>query len=65
MESRRVKTYWICVVPGCVARLVLHEQTVKNSPNHNHDEQRAEIVVHRSKKSRYKINLSLYSVVII
>ena len=22
------KTYWICVVPGCVARLVLHEQTV-------------------------------------
>ena len=45
------KTYWICVVPGCVARLVLHEQTVKNSPNHNHDEQRAEIFVHRSKKT--------------
>ena len=44
------KTYWICVVPGCLARLVLHEQTVKNSPNHNHDEQRAEILVHRSKK---------------
>ena len=32
------KTYWICVVPGCLARLVLHEQTVNNS--HNHDEQR-------------------------
>ena len=45
------KTYWICVVPGYLARLVLHEQTVKNSPNHNHDEQRAEILVHRSKKT--------------
>ena len=22
------KTYWICVVPGCVARLVLHKQTL-------------------------------------
>ena len=43
------KTYWICVVPGCLARLVLHEQTVNNS--HNHDEQRAEILVHRSKKT--------------
>ena len=41
------KTYWTCVVPGCLARLVVHEQTVKNSPNHNHDEQRAEILVHR------------------
>ena len=65
------KTYWICVVPGCVARLVLHEQTVKNSPNHNHDEQRAEIFVHRSKKTMKErawcseTNLSLYSVVII
>ena len=53
-----------------MARLVLHEQTVKNSPNHNHDEQRAEIFVHRSKKPMKEraarqiclyIVLSLYS----
>ena len=44
------KSYWTCVVPGCNARLVLHDQTVKKNPQHGHDEQRAEITVHRAKK---------------
>ena len=51
------KSYWRCVVSGCQARLVLHEDTVKNSsqtPNHNHAEQRAEIVVHRLKETLKK-----------
>ena len=36
--------------PGCNARLVLHDQTVKKNPQHGHDEQRAEITVHKAKK---------------
>ena len=47
-------SYWRCVVSGCQARLVLREDTVKNSsqtPSHNHEEQRAEILVHRVKKT--------------
>ena len=38
------------MVPGCNARLVLHDQTLKKIPQHGHDEHRAEITVHRSKK---------------
>ena len=45
------KSYWVCLVPGCSGRLVLHNRTVKNTPVHNHGEQRAEITVHRSKKT--------------
>ena len=43
-------SYWRCVSDGCSGRLVLHNENVVNTPQHDHDEQRADIVVHRTKK---------------
>ena len=43
-------SHWRCVSDGCSGRLVLHNETVANTPHHDHGEQRAEIVVHRAKK---------------
>ena len=43
-------SYWRCVSDGCSGRLVLHNENVVNTPQHDHDEQRADIVVHRAKK---------------
>ncbi len=45
-----VNSYWRCVTPGCSGRLVLHDDTISNTPSHNHGEQRAEITVHKAKK---------------
>ena len=43
-------SYWRCVSDGCSGRLVLHNETVANTPHYDHGEQRAEIVIHRAKK---------------
>ena len=45
-----VNSYWTCVTPGCTSRLVLHDGTISSTPSHKHDEQRAEITVHKANK---------------
>ena len=43
------KSYRICTVSGCKTRFVLHDQRMKNSPQHNHGDQQAELTVHGAK----------------